>query len=99
MNSEKLTKTNDEDYIMVNIVEELVKSKVNEAMLNTDICTCQLCRLNVCALTLNSLPPKYVTTKRGALLARIGLMNAEYEFNLNVQIAKALKTVKECPLH
>lgn len=88
-----------EEYVMINIIEDLVRTHVKEALKETDICRCQKCELDVCAITLNNLKPKYVTTKKGALLAGIPYMKREYKFDLNIEISKALKIVKEHPTH
>lgn len=99
MNSERLTQSDHEAFVLVNIIEEVVRAKVREAIKETDICKCVKCELNVCAIALNALPPKYVTTKKGHLLARIGLMNTEFQMDITIQVSKALKIVKERPLH
>ncbi len=99
MNTEKLTQSDKDEFILVNIVEDLVRTTVLHAMKEIDMCTCKKCQLNACAIALNSLPSKYVTTTKGTLLAEIGFMNSTFQFEVVVQVAKALKIVKECPLH
>jgi competence protein ComFB len=91
--------TPEEDTVLVNIVEELVRLKVREALKETQMCHCKLCELNIIAIVLNELLPRYVTTKRGHLLAQIALMNPDYLFNVNLLISKAMKIVKERPRH
>jgi len=99
MDADKLTQSTKDDFILVNIVEDLVMSTVQHAMKEIDMCNCKKCQLNACAIALNSLPPKYVTTTKGTLLAEIGLMNSAFQFEVIVQVSKALKIVKERPLH
>ena len=99
VNLENLTQSSEDDFILVNIVEELVKINVRNSMKEIDMCNCNKCQLNACAIALNSLPPKYVTTTKGALLAEIGLMNPTFLFDVLVEVSKALKIVKEHPLH
>lgn len=98
MNSEKITQT-DDSMILVNIVEELVKSKVDSAVKALDMCSCERSRLNACAIALNNLPAKYVTTTKGTLLALLAASNLEYQTSVQVQVIKALNVVKECPMH
>lgn len=57
--------------ILINIMEELVRRAVDSSIQNMDMCSCEICRLNACALALNALEPRYVTTAKGALLAEI----------------------------
>ena len=99
MNSDKLTKTSDEKLFLVNIVEEYVRAKVREAMHQTEICQCETCQLNICAIVLNSFPPKYETTTKGTLLAQIGLLTPDFQMQTIIQVYKAVKIVKECPMH
>ena len=83
------------EYVLVNIVEEFVREKVKEAMLQTEMCRCTLCEFNVCAITLNALPPRYVTTHKGRLLAQVALMNPDYRKEVECQITKAIQIVGE----
>jgi competence protein ComFB len=99
MNEEALTQSSKDEFILINIVEDLVKSTVDHAMKEIDMCQCKKCHLNACAIALNSLPTKYVTTTKGTLLAEIGFMNTAFQFEVIVQVSKALKIVKEHPLH
>ena len=99
MLAEKLTQTSTDDFKLVNIVENAVMITVQHAMKEIDMCSCHKCQLNACAIALNSLPSKYVTTSRGTLLAEIGVMNSSFQFEIVLQVSKALKIVKECPLH
>lgn len=98
MNAEGITKSS-EDFVLINIVEEVVRGKVREAMRETDMCRCNKCELNACAIALNNLKPKYVTTYKGQLLAKIGLMNPDYLMEVSIEVAKALRIVIQRPLH
>lgn len=99
MNEEKKSQEINEEPVLINIVEELVMNNVLHAMKEIDMCNCKKCQLNACAIALNALPPKYVTTTRGTLLAEIGVMNPTFLFDVVVQVTKALKMVKERPSH
>jgi len=98
MNFEKFTQS-DDSLILVNIVEELVRAKVDSAIKTIDMCGCDRCRLNACAIALNSLPARYVTTTKGTLLALLAANNLEYQTAVQVEVIKALNVVKECPMH
>jgi competence protein ComFB len=99
VNTEKYTKSDEGDFILINITEELVKAKVSEIIQGIDMCHCKKCQLNACAIALNALPPQYVTTTKGALLAALNNANINYQTGVVVEVTKALLTVKECPLH
>lgn len=99
MLDEKLTKNAQDELMLVNIIEELVKQEVDELIKGVDMCRCDKCKLNVCAIALNSLPQHYVTTKKGALLAKVQDMGISYSTEVTVEVMKALMIVKKQPLH
>ncbi len=99
MLNENITKEDQSELILVNIVEELVKQTVNEVISKMDMCSCEICRLNACAIALNKLEPHYVTTTRGKLLAKIITEKMNYHTEVLVEVTKALMSVKENPLH
>lgn len=87
------------DVRLVNITEELVKEKVKEMMASYDMCKCEKCYLDACALVLNVLRPRYVTTHKGSLLSQLSAANNEYQTELTVSVLQALMRVKESPRH
>ena len=93
------TQTGDDAVILVNIVEEFVRMKVKDAIKQTPMCRCSMCEMNTCAIALNALSPRYVTTQKGHLFAQIALMQPGYQMEANIEIAKALKMVRDCPRH
>lgn len=98
MNIEKITR-DDESMVLVNVLEELVREKVDSAIKSLDMCSCEKCRLNACVIALNALPAKYVTTTKGALMALLAASNLEYQTSVQVEVIKALNVVKENPMH
>ncbi len=99
MLEEQLTKNVQDEFILVNIVEKMTREKIDELIEGIDMCKCEKCRLNACAIALNALPPHYVTTTRGAQLAEIPTIDVNYQANITVEVTKALMTVKMQPLH
>ena len=97
--NEEYTKEEQGELILANTIEEIVKYTVNEIIENMDMCTCKICRLNACAIALNKLPPHYVTTTTGALLAKIPTEMINYHIIVLVEVTKALMAVKEHPMH
>jgi len=96
---DKLTKNDKGELVLINIVEDMVRQKVDELIKDLDMCNCNRCRLNACAIALNNLPPHYATTERGALLGELEDISINYQANLTVEVTKALLIVKEQPLH
>ncbi|MCI8285614.1 MAG: late competence development ComFB family protein, partial [Firmicutes bacterium] len=90
---------NNDDYVFVNVAEELVRSKVTSLMQSNNMCTCSRCTNDVVALTLNKVPPKYVVTHKGILYARINACLPQYQTDLVTAISEACLTVKNHARH
>ena len=95
----ELTKGDQNEKVLFNVIEEMVRRFVDENIVKLDMCDCEICRLNACAIALNALPPHYVTSKRGNLLARVSGEMLNYKTQALVETTKALLKVKENPLH
>lgn len=90
---------NSTDIILVNIAETIVRQKTSELIKTMDMCQCEKCYLNACAIALNAIKPLYVTTHKGALFSEIETINMQYQTHLTFYILKALKTVGKSPRH
>lgn len=99
MLNEEYTKEEQSKIILANIIEEIVKYAVDDIIDSMDMCKCEICRLNACAIALNNLPPRYVTTSIGTLLAKIPTEMINYHTIVLVEVTKALMIVKEHPMH
>jgi competence protein ComFB len=86
-------------YKLVNAYEDLVKTNVRSLMENMDMCTCEKCYLDACAIVLNRNYTHFVTTKEGELLGKIPDMNHSNHVELVVAITDALRLVKNFPKH
>lgn len=83
----------------ININEEFVKQCVRKTMRDLGACDCDTCFANACALALNELQPKYVTTKRGALLTEISATKVTNQADITVEATKAVLKVMKNPHH
>jgi competence protein ComFB len=99
MKTDELSQTNDSELYFSNILEEVVKARTVKLIEGIDMCRCERCRFDACAIALNALAPKYVTTNKGALLSQAGYINLEHRTEIDVQVIKALMLVKENPRH
>ena len=99
MAESKLRYDNMQELILVNAVEELARQWVDESIEKMNMCNCEKCRLNACAIVLNALTPRYVTTTRGMLFTEIKRLSIEYRVALAEETTKALMIVKEHPMH
>ncbi len=96
---DELTKGDQDERVLFNVMEEMVRRSVDETIGTLDMCDCEICRLNACAIALNTLPPHYVTSKRGNLLAQVSGEMLNYKTQVLVETTRALLNVKEHPLH
>ncbi len=88
-----------EKYALRNSVEELILAKTKSIMSRLNMCQCEKCFLDTCALVLNKLPPKYVTTDKGCLMAKVPAMDARNELELAILITQCAKMVRDNPCH
>ena len=88
-----------EDFVAVNAYEELVRNNVLTMIKSMDMCTCNKCISDACALVLNQLAPQYVTTRKGAMLSQLPQMGVEKNIDLTVKVVTALRMVKDRPQH
>ena len=83
-----------------NFVEDGVASYTDEAIAgDVDFCRCRRCRLDVMALALNKLKPKYVVSPKGYAFARMEELEAQFLADTIIAVRKAMVIVRENPHH
>jgi hypothetical protein len=82
-----------------NVVEIIANEKVADMMDRMEMCTCSKCTCDVLALTLNSLPTKYVTSDAGKQYIQLNSYKRQFETDVEIALMKACLTVKESPNH
>lgn len=90
------------NYILVNAYDDLIRSNVWRLMMtDPDMCHCEKCFLDVCALVFNSHHgyAKFVTTKSGATLAKVPEMSYGRQAEMTVAILEAITRTKDFPKH
>lgn len=87
------------DYILLNAWESMVQDAVGQMQPLMDMCGCPKCFFDACAIVLNGLPPKYVTTHRGEVFSKIPQLNGGNHAELSIMAARALQLVKNSPNH
>jgi competence protein ComFB len=88
-----------ENRCLVNLTEHIVREKAEEIMHRLGVCTCPVCRLDVLALALNSLPNKFITTDKGRLHLKLEIYKKQYETDVVSALTKACVRVKASPRH
>lgn len=83
-----------------NIMEDKVADITNRLMKgDQDLCTCDRCKLDVIALALNEVQPKYVVTDKGSLYGRANLMTNQSDADIIKEVTRAIDIVRESPRH
>lgn len=85
---------------LYNLLEEEVLEQVKDILKNRkDICTCDKCRMDIAAITLNNLKPRYVVTDKGRVYGKLDTLNYQFGVDLTKEITKAIEIVKNSPKH
>ena len=87
------------ELILVNAFDDIVRTNVRKLMEEIDMCRCEKCFLDACAIVFNNRYTHFVTTQQGALLAKVPVMNHGNHIDLIVEITNALQLVKNSPMH
>lgn len=85
--------------VLCNLMVEVVLNAVDEVIKKESMCKCEQCKLDVAAIALNSLPPRYVVTAKGATYGKADLLELQKYIDVIGAVAKAVKLVKEHPRH
>lgn len=82
-----------------NFMEEVVKKLIDKAIKDLNICKCEKCRVDIMALTLNELVPKYFVTKKGMNYTKLNCLDPQFEADVISTIVKAADIVRKNPKH
>lgn len=91
-----------EELKLVNVTEEIVRGLVSFLLHGTEyqtFCHCQQCEMDIVAIALNALPPKYVTAVESRDRAFTYLNTPENIEQINKQIIRAIHVVGRNPRH
>lgn len=84
------------ELVLVNLMEQLVADRLDEAFEKFNCCRCDKCRQDAAALALNALPPRYVVAEPDALP---GLLAGCSTKEVYAALVKAILQVKSHPQH
>ena len=63
------------------------------------LCSCPRCRIDVVALTLNNLIPKYVVMKKHDMIPMLTVYEGRFSSTIFAQLTRACKIVSDSPRH
>lgn len=83
-----------------NYIEELVLEELTVLLeKRKGICKCERCRLDIAALALNNLPPRYVVTDIGRAHTKLESVKTQFKIDVIKELTKAIAKVKKRPRH
>lgn len=82
---------------VVNVMESVVRTRLEFLLQDTDCCKCDKCIDDMMALALNALKPKYVNSHKGELFSRLDTTKYQNTIDIDVAITKAINTVSSRP--
>ncbi|MGI6778178.1 MAG: late competence development ComFB family protein [Acetivibrionales bacterium] len=82
-----------------NYMEEIVFNAMKEVLEDINVCTCEKCFMDIAAIALNDLPPKYIVTEKGELYSKLNSLKWQFEVDVIAAITKAAVLVKRSPRH
>ncbi len=89
----------EKEYVFLNVMETLVRERIDMYMKQFATCTCSRCKADITALALTSLPAKYVVVSKNAATPLMNFYSQRYSGAITVEITKACTKVKEHPHH
>ena len=88
-----------EDVTYINVMQALVEDKVDKFMQRFKMCTCTRCRTDVIALTLSSLPAKYIVVPESEGIPMLSVYEGRYDSAVTAQLMWACQKVSAHPRH
>ncbi len=85
---------------LYNLMEDEVLNTVDKILKEVEIkCKCGKCRLDIAAIALNNLSPRYIVTEKGYLYAKANNMNYQFNTDVIAAVTKAIELVGKNPQH
>ncbi len=88
-----------EGVTYLNVMQALVEDRVDKFMERFHMCACPRCRTDVIALTLTSLPAKYIVVPESEGIPMLSVYEGRYEAAVTAQLMWACQKVSAHPRH
>lgn len=83
-----------------NSMEDLVFQHIDGIIArNEGVCNCERCKLDIAALALNFLPPRYIVTEKGEMFTRIKSLEQQFSIDIITAITHAITIVRNNRSH
>ncbi len=88
-----------ENIQLKNYMEYIVNMLIDYVLKDMDVCKCKKCVMDISAMALNQLPPKYIVTEKGELFSKLNTLRQQFEVDVVSAITKSAVVVKGMPRH
>jgi len=83
-----------------NYIEKVVRQELDRFYdRDKTICRCDACYQDIMTLTLNKLPPMYVTSNIGHIMTMFNLTKDQLHAQVIVELTRSIEQVKKNPRH
>ncbi len=82
-----------------NLMEVVVSQAIEDIRKHYDFCSCAQCRLDISAISLNKIPPRYVVSSKGESYGRAELLAIQKDIDVLGIVLNAVKVVQKQPRH
>lgn len=82
-----------------NFMEDMMEDLFDEYAPEVGYCTCENCRNDIIACTLNQLPPRYAVTACGNAYAKLNSLEKQYRADAATALIRAAEIVAKSPRH
>lgn len=98
--SKTFGESKEEGYHFINVMEQLLrKQDLDDILGQYNVCTCNRCKADVCALTLTALPSKYVVAADSTVSPVLSYYENRYKISMLTELIKACTRVRDNPRH
>ena len=81
------------------MMEAVVLDAIGDIKKYYEFCDCESCRMDISALVLNKVPPRYVVTTKGDSYGRADLLAMQKNIDITSLVLEAIKRVQQQPRH
>ena len=86
--------------LVKNYMEDLVWQSLEGILVShPEVCQCDHCRHDIAAYALNTLPSRYIVTRKGETYTRINMLELQCSTDIITAITKAIEKVGSQPRH
>lgn len=86
-------------FVLVNVMDELLDRFQDDMMRKFGMCTCERCRLDTRALALSNLTGKYVVLNADSVCPMLNFYENRYQSTITAQLTQACEIVMHNPHH